>query len=109
MKTIDERMQDVIDVLDANKAESCKYINLENNDYFVDGVVICTALNTRHTSALLVYLQKTIKTNETFLHIDDSSDGWIVVDMCDIIVHIMTESYRDNFSLDDFFDDLRVS
>ena len=106
MKTLKDRMSNIIDVLENNKALDCKMLNLQNNDYFADGVIISTALNTKHTSSLVVNLQKTIKTDETFLNLDDSSDGWIVIDMCDIIVHIMTKDYRDNFSLDDFFDKL---
>lgn len=109
MKTINERMDDIIQVLDANKANHCEKINLEESNYFANGVVLCTALNTRHTKALLVNLQKTIKSNETFLHIDDSSNDWIVIDMCDIIVHLATDDYRHKFDLDEFFSTLKTN
>jgi len=107
MKTINERMTNIIDVLNANKADNCETIDLSTSDYFADGVVLCTALNTKHTTALLNNLRKTIKSDETFLHIDDSSNDWIVIDMCDIIVHIATDDYRLKFNLDDFFATLK--
>ena len=109
MKTINERMSDIVDVLNANKADNCELIDLSTSEYFADGVVLCTALNTRHTVALLNNLKKTIKSNETFLHIDDSSNDWIVIDMCDIIVHIATSDYRAKFDLDDFFATLKLN
>jgi len=103
MKTINERMNDITKVLSINKADECKTIDLSDNNYFANGVVLCTALNTRHTQALLTHLQKTIKSDETFLYVDDSSNDWIVIDMCDIMVHIATQDYRNKFDLDDFF------
>ncbi len=108
MKTINERMNDISNVLTINKADNCETMDLKGSDYFADGVVLCTALNTKHTTALLNNLRKTIKSGETFLHIDDSSNDWIVIDMCDIIVHIATEDYRNKFSLDEFFSTLKL-
>jgi len=107
--TLQNRADNIIKVLDGNKAEDCMFFDLSDNDYFSDGIVVATALNSRHTKALVHNLRKTIKTNEEFLYIDESSDDWIVIDMGDMIVHIMTIDHRRKYSLDEFFQDLLAS
>lgn len=96
-----QRLDAIKNTLDANKAENIETYDLQGTDYMVDGVVIATAMVDKHLLALLDFLKKDLKGPEQFLHVD-TSDEWIVVDMGDILVHLMTESARAKYHLEAF-------
>lgn len=99
--TLAERLKKIADILDANKAEAIETFDLTDSEYMADGVVVATAMADRHLYALLDFLKQDLKPDEQFLHVEES-DEWIVVDMGDIIVHIMAESAREKYHLEDF-------
>lgn len=101
---LDQRLQNIADVLDQNKGEETQIFNLQDKEYMVDGVVITTAMGNKHLGALLNFLKKDLKPEEQFLH-TDSSDEWIVADLGDILVHIMTVSAREKYHLENFLND----
>jgi len=103
---MEERIEKIVEILDRNKGEDIEVFNLQDSDYFVDYVVIATGLGDRHNEALLDYLKKGLKPEESFLNIE-VSDGWIVVDLGDILIHIMTTSYRQLYKLEDFLNEFQ--
>ena len=100
-----QRLENITGVLDRNKAEAIELFDLRDRDYFVDYVVIASSLGERHTQALLDHLKKGIKPEETFVHVDES-DQWIVVDLGDILIHIMTPEYRSRYDMEAFLTEL---
>lgn len=102
---MDKRIEKISKVLDMNKAENIEVFDLRGKDYFVDQVVIATSLNSRHTEALLNYLKTDLKPAEKFLGID-VSDDWIVADLGDILVHIMTPEYRTKYNMEEFLGEI---
>lgn len=102
---VQERLEKISQVLDQNKAESIEVFDLRDRDYFVDFVIIATSLGERHTQALLDYLKKDLKPAEKFLNVDISNE-WIVADLGDILVHIMTSEYRNKYDLETFLGEL---
>ena len=104
--TIEERIENIVKVLDEKKAEEIEVFNLDDADYIADRVVIANSLNLKHTLALFEQLKETLKPKgETFLHAD-TSDEWVVVDLGDILVHIMIPEYRQRYSLETFLSEL---
>lgn len=102
---MDKRIEKISKVLDMNKAENIEVFDLRGKDYFVDQVVIATSLNSRHTEALLNYLKTDLKPAEHFLGVD-ISDEWIVADLGDILVHIMTPEYRARYNMEEFLGEI---
>lgn len=100
-----ERIERISEVLDRNKAESIEVFDLRGRDYFVDSVIIASSLGERHTEALLDYLKKELKPEEHFLGVDVSNE-WIVVDLGDMLIHIMTPEYRNKYDMESFLSDL---
>jgi len=96
-----KRLEKISACLDKNKAEAIEVFNLTDKDYFVDQVVIATSLNPKHTEALLNYLKNELKPEETFLG-TDVSDEWVVADLGDILIHIMTPEYRTKYNMEEF-------
>ncbi|MCW8895783.1 MAG: ribosome silencing factor [Sulfurimonas sp.] len=99
------RIERITQVLDKNKAESIEVFDLREKNYFVDYAIIASSLGPKHTTALLDHMKNNLKPEETFNHIDESGD-WIVVDLGDILIHIMTPEYRVKYDMETFLSDL---
>lgn len=99
------RLEKIIEVLDRNKAEGIELFDLRERDYFVDYVIIATSLGERHTFALLDYLKKDLKPEERFNYVDESGQ-WIVADLGDVLIHIMTAEYRSRYDMESFLSEL---
>ena len=105
---MDKRIEKISAILDTNKAENIEVFDLKDKDYFVDQVVIASSLNSRHTEALLNYLKNGLKPEEQFLGID-ISDEWIVADLGDILIHIMTPEYRAKYNMEEFLGEIAAN
>ncbi|MDD2790712.1 MAG: ribosome silencing factor [Sulfurimonas sp.] len=99
------RIERITSVLDNNKAEAIEVFDLREKNYFVDYAIIASSLGTKHTYALLDHLRKDIKPAEKFNNIDESGD-WIVIDLGDILIHIMTPEYRVKYDMEAFLTSL---
>ena len=103
---IDERVERIVSYLDSKKAEEIEAFDLEKVDYLAKRVVIVSALSGKHASSLADNLKKELKPlGEDFLHIDES-DEWVVIDLGDILIHVMTQDARQTYSLEDFLTEL---
>ncbi|MCH9740682.1 MAG: ribosome silencing factor [Epsilonproteobacteria bacterium] len=103
---IDERIDRIVNELDEKKADEIEVFNLDNVDYIAKRVVLANALGGKHSSSLAQHLKDKLKPlGEEFLHIDESDD-WVVIDMGDILIHIMSTTYREIYSLEEFLTEL---
>ena len=98
---MEQRIKKIVNVLDSHKAENIEAIDLTNKGYITNNVIIATALNTRHSIALLSHLKDELKPEEEFVRTEEDGD-WTIVDLGDILIHIMTQSHRDTYSLEQF-------
>jgi nicotinate-nucleotide adenylyltransferase len=104
--TTEERIENIVKILDKKKAEEIEVFNLEHADYIAKYVVIANSLNGKHTISLFEHLKKDLKPfGETFLA-SDISDDWAVADLGDILIHIMIPEYRQRYSLETFLSEL---
>lgn len=98
---MDKRIEKISEILDKNKAEAIEVFDLRDKDYIVDYAVIASSRGDRHTLALLDHLKNGLKPQEEFLHVDESKD-WIVADLGDILIHIMTPEFRTRYDIESF-------
>ena len=99
------RIEKIVSILDTNKAEAIEVFDLRDKNYFVDYAIIASSLSTKHTIALLDYLKKGLKPEETFNNVDESGD-WVVADLGDILIHIMSPEYRVKYDMEKFLSEL---
>jgi nicotinate-nucleotide adenylyltransferase len=104
-KTMEQRVENITQVLDKHKAEAIEVFDLREKDYFVDFAIIASSLGQKHTTALLDHLKKELKPAETFNNVDESGD-WVVIDLGDILIHIMTPEYRVKYDMETFLSEL---
>ena len=102
---MEQRINKIIQTLDKHKAEKIEVFDLRDKEYIVDQAIIASSLGTKHTLALLDHLKKELKPQENFYGVDESED-WVVVDLGDILIHIMTPEYRVKYDMETFLSDL---
>ncbi len=103
---MEERIERIVSLLDEKKAENIQAIDLRDKDYFVEEVIIASTLGDKHGYALLDYLIETLKPlNETFLHIE-KGDEWIVIDLGDILIHLMSPEKRSTYNIEELLQEI---
>jgi ribosome silencing factor RsfS/YbeB/iojap len=103
---INDRVERIVTFLDSKKAEDIESFDLENIDYLAKRVIIASALSGKHAGSLADNLKIELKPlGEEFLHIDESEE-WVVIDLGDILIHVMTKDARQTYSLEDFLTEL---
>lgn len=102
-----QRAERIAEILNEKKAEDVQIIDMEGREYIAKFVVIATMLTSRHAASLIEELKSVLKPlGEEFLAIE-SGDEWSVVDLGDIIVHLISETYRAKYNIEDFLDKLK--
>lgn len=102
-----QRAERIAEILNEKKAEDVQIIDMEGREYIAKLVVIATTLTSRHAASLIEELKSALKPlGEEFLTIE-SGDEWSVVDLGDIIVHLISEAYRTKYNIEDFLDKLK--
>jgi len=98
---LENRLKNIVNILDEKKAEQIEVINLKDKNYITDYVVIATALNNKHSLSLVTHLKEELKPlGEEFLRVEED-DNWSIIDLGDIIIHIMTQSHREKYNLEE--------
>jgi len=100
-----KRIENITKILDKHKAEAIEVFDLREKNYFVDYAIIASSLGQKHTLALLDHLKKELKPEESFNNVDESGD-WVVIDLGDILIHIMTPEYRIKYDMESFLSEL---
>lgn len=104
--TIEERINNIIAILDDKKAEKIEVFNLQNADYIAKRVVIANSLNGKHTMALFEHLKKDLREQGDSFLASDATDEWAVADLGDILIHIMIPDYRQRYAIEEFLVEL---
>ena len=101
-----KRLENIKKILENKKATNVDIIDLENKNYVVNSVIIATTLNSKHGDALLNYLKEELKPkNEEFLRVEQN-DNWIIIDLGDIFIHLMSEDYRNTYKIEEFLEEI---
>lgn len=92
----------VVTTLDDNKAEDIVNIDISHLTSMADKMVLCTATSTRHAKALL---DKVVRASREAGIRPIGTEGetsaeWILIDLTDVIVHIMLAEQREFYSLE---------
>ena len=107
MQDNQKRIEKISSILDDKKAVEIESFDLSDKDYIADVVVVATTLNSKHAYSMLGYLKDELKPEgEEFLRIDEDDD-WTIIDLGDIIIHLMSQEYRERYHLDDFLYQLK--
>lgn len=105
MKT--ETLQKIaIDALEDLKAIDIVTIDVRTLTTIADTMIVCTGRSNRHVISLAENVVTNAKKHHVkFIHIEGKREGeWVIVDLGDVIVHVMQAATRELYSLEDLWE-----
>ncbi|CAD7289405.1 Ribosomal silencing factor RsfS [Campylobacter majalis] len=103
-----QRIQKIVEILDEKKAEEIQAIDMSEQDYIAKYVVLATSLHGRHAMALTDELKEQLKPlGENFLGVE-ASDDWVVIDLGDILIHILSAEHRAKYNIEELLSKLKT-
>lgn len=92
----------VTNVLDERKAENVVTIDVMGKTSFTDYMVIATGTSARHIKALCGYVSQALKEKGVLPLGTEGEQGseWVLVDLGDVILHVMTAQTREFYQLE---------
>ena len=105
-----EIARSIIETLEDKKGENIVLLDIHDISSFADYFIICSATSTRMLTSLSEAVSETAK-NQFALHSKiegQSTDGWQVVDLGDIVVHLFSEDQRDYYQLEQLWENSKV-
>lgn len=101
-----ETIESVQNALEDTKAEKLVVYHLKNN-VVCDAVIVATSNNPNHSRAMMRSVKAALEDNaseeETTSQSNDQSDGWAVVDLNTIMIHILNKDMREFYEIDAWF------
>lgn len=84
------------------KAIQIVALNVKHLSSLMDYIVIATGNSSRHVRAIADHLRQTMKQRHIMLPTlnKDDNDEWILIDLGDIIVHIMQSKAREFYNIE---------
>lgn len=98
----DALLEDILSLLDDEKAEDVVSINLRGKSEIADFMVVCSGRSTRQVSSLSEKLTDTLKQKYGIICKTEGKDqgDWALIDAGDIIVHVFRPEVREFYQLE---------
>jgi len=105
MLTTEEKTQAVVDALEDIKATNIKVIDTSKLSSLFDRMIIASATSRRQTKALADNVVVKLKEHgeEVLGREGEDSGEWILVDLNEVLVHIMQPAIRDYYNLEELW------
>jgi ribosome-associated protein len=103
---IRKKQKAIVAALEDIKARDVAAFDVTHLTSLFDRVVIATADSARQTKALAVHLRERMKAlGERVAGVEGESGGeWVLVDLGDVVVHIMQPAVRSHYNLEELWD-----
>ena len=103
---LDKKTKLIIDSLEEKKGVDIKVMEAPDG-LLLDRFIVCSANNTQHLKTLFENLKKTLSENNIDIYgahgPAEKDSGWLVIDISDIIIHIMTSEKREYYTLEELW------
>jgi ribosome-associated protein len=94
----------VIDALENVKAQDIKVFNTTQLTSLFDRVIIASATSTRHTRAVASHVANCGRALKLRVTVEgEGNSEWVIVDLGDIVVHIMQPVIRAYYNLEELW------
>lgn len=92
----------VVDALDDMKAQNITVLDVRGRTSVTDFMIIATGTSSRHVAAVASNVEEKIKKSGVTPNGTEgrSSSDWVLIDLFDVIVHIMTDQARHFYDLE---------
>ena len=92
--------------LDNKKGRDIKVLHIEDVSNIADYFVVCTATSNTHVKALSGEVEYQLERRGiNAYHIEGrDNNSWVVLDFCNVLVHIFNREARDFYNLDKLYE-----
>ncbi|ART83281.1 ribosome silencing factor [Oceanisphaera profunda] len=92
----------IVDKLDDSKAQDIQVLDVVGKSTITDCMIVCTGTSSRHVNAIAERVVMDAKqANLTVLSMQGKDTGeWVLVDLGDIIIHVMQDETRNLYELE---------
>jgi len=99
---ISELQAFVLDKIEDMKARDIQVLDVKGKSPVTDLMIVCTGTSKTHVKSISNHLYLEAKRSEVFvMGIEGTEDSeWVLVDMGDVVVHIMQQQTRDLYQLE---------
>lgn len=93
--------------LDEKKAEDIRVLRVSEQSSITDYLVLATGTSEPHLRALRVELEKVLDSAKVHIVGMDTrqESGWLVIDVFDVMVHVLTPENRTRYALENLWKD----
>jgi ribosome-associated protein len=101
----EQLLQLVLFALDDGKGRDIKILDVRGKTSIADFMVIASGTSERHVKSLAGHVVEEVKKNEAHpLGVEGENTGeWVLVDLGDVIVHVMKPQVREFYQLEKFW------
>ncbi len=105
MMTVDEKTRAVVAALEDIKAHDITVLDTSHYSSLFERMVVASAQSTRQTKALADNVVEQLRARgEPVLGVEGAAPGeWILVDLGDVVVHIMQPAVRAYYNLEELW------
>lgn len=99
-----------MDTLDEKKGEDILLLDVQNIVSFTDFFVFCSGTSDRMLDALSKFVREEVKKKYKLLSFPEgeSINGWVLLDLGDVIVHLFSPEKREYYRLEELWSDGKV-
>jgi len=103
---LNQTLSDIaVDALEQIKAQDIVAINITASNTLFDQIIVASAESTRQARAFVNNLKERLKgTGYSVLGVEGETSGeWVLIDLGDLIVHVMKPDIRTYYNLEDLW------
>ncbi len=100
----------MVDTLEDKKGEDILLMDIQNLASFADYFVVCNGTSDRMLNSLADAVQETAKHEYGIItQVEgEAIDGWLVIDLGDVVVHLFSPEQREYYGLEDLWERAKV-
>lgn len=98
-----DKIEFLIKRLDDLKILDIKVLDLKNKSSLVDYMIIGTGTSNRQIESTISHIRTDLKSEGELVNKEEKSDGWILLDLFDIIIHLFTEEQRQLYRFEEIW------
>jgi len=98
-------IKSLINILEENKADEIKVIDIKKFTDIIDYTIICTVTSQIHGVSLSEKIEKYVKEKKIkIIGIEGKkSTEWILIDLGTIVLHLMSQEIRDFYKIENLY------
>ena len=102
-------LQKILQILEDKKALNVKHMEIKDVTTIADYFVIASGTSNTHIKSLVDNVEYQLKEDGIYPNKIEGYDTgtWILMDYGDVIVHIFTETERENYKIEELWEDMK--